>query len=444
MSINHQNRMFHSSEHRIMRLLDHGKLPFHELLKNTWGIYPGKLLKILEGLESDKIVKRVNDCWEIIQGQTVITKPENKKTKKLYLSEECFKVANKKMDEFRKEMPEPHPHNFDWRFSNQCLQSFAEYLLSYHDDDDNICIIAAPSLFVYLQSMDYFNEIILIERSKQMNEKIRHIFPGFFGIKTHDLQYPFKGDLSRLENYFSCIIADPPWYQDYYELFLSRAKDIVKPGGLIHLALFPPFSKKSALRERTAIFSFAQNNGIDLIELKSGLLKYETPLFERSALKSEEFQVQPEKWRRGDLATFYVTSKTGQNFMIQVEEGVWKEFIFDKKVIKLRHKDPVRNWELPEIINIIDGDGYYPSVSRKHPLRNKIDLWTSGNKAYEVKGSYVLEIILNGIINKESLEKIFIEISREFVIDLERFKKELEELYKRLIEIIEREFIENG
>lgn len=423
-----------------MRLLDHGKLPFHELLENTWGIYPGKLLKILEGLESDKLIKRVNDHWALVQEQQ---KSENKKDKKLYLSEKCFEAANKKMNEFREVMPEPHPHNFDWRFSNQGLQSFAEYLLSYHDDDDNVCIIAAPSLFVYLQSMEYFKEIILIERSKRMNEKIRNIFPGYLGIETHDLQYPFTGSLGRLEDYFSCIIADPPWYQDYYELFLARAKDIVKPGGLIHLALFPPFSKKSALRERTAIFSFAQNNGIDLIELKSGLLKYETPPFERSALKSEEFQVKPEKWRRGDLATFYVASKTGQNFMIQVEEGIWKEFIFDKKVIKLRHKDPVRNWEIPEIINIIDGNDYYPSVSRKHPLRERIDLWTSGNQAYEIKGSYVIEIILNGIINNKSLKKIFIEISSQFDIDLERFKKKLEESYKRLNEIIKREFIED-
>ena len=210
MQANQQNRMFHPSEHRIRRLLDHGSLSFRDLLKKTWGIYPVKLLAILRGLESDKQIKQVNDHWEIVPESRVYQTPEPKKNKKLYLNEECFKSANEKMDDFRKTMPEPHPHNYDWRFSNEGLQSFAEYLLSYHDDDDKVCVIAAPSLFVYLKSMEYFKDIILIERSERMTEKIRGIFPGFLGVRTHDLQYPFKDTMIDIqEDYFSCIIADP-------------------------------------------------------------------------------------------------------------------------------------------------------------------------------------------------------------------------------------------
>ncbi len=437
MSAEYHNRMFHSAEHRIMRLLDEGSKNFEKLLTNTWGIYPDRLLSIMEGLESDELVKKVNGCWELTQRNKPSPISKKIKDRSLYLSDECFLEANNKMDKFKKEMPEPHPHNFDWRFSNEGLQSIVRYILTYHSDNDNVCIIAAPSIFVYLNFIDYFNKIILIERSHKMIEKINDIFPGHWGIKQHDLQYPMDNTIPKP---FSCIIADPPWYQDYYELFLSRAKDLVKPGGLIHLALFPPFAKKSALRERTAIFSFAQNNGIDLIELKSGLLRYDTPQFEGKILKAGKSpSVKSEMWRRGDLATFYVSNQTGRDIIIQVEEGFWSEFISGKKTIKLRHKEKIMSYESPKIKNVIDGDPYFPSVSRKHPLRGKIDLWTSGNQAYKVEGSYVIQVMLKGIIDNKSMDKIFIDIKEEFDIDLERIKKECVHSYDKLNEILKRE-----
>ena len=270
-----------------------------------------------------------------------------------------------------------------------------------------------------------------------MIEKIENNFPGHWGIRQHDLQYPME-DPPEL---FSCIVADPPWYQDYYELFLSRAKDLVEQGGLIHLALFPPFSKKSALRERTAIFSFAQNNGIDLIELKSGLLKYDTPRFELKVLEAGESPpVKSEIWRRGDFATFYVSNKTGRDIIMQVEDGSWSEFIFGRKTIKLRHKEKnVNHYASPKIENVVAGDPYFPSVSRKHPLRNKIDLWTSGNQAYKVEGSYVILIMLKGIIDKKPMNQVFVDINDEFDIGIEKIKKECVQSYNMLEKIIERE-----
>lgn len=436
MSADYQKRMFHSSEHRIMRLLDEGSQSFENLLINTWGIYPRTLKSILGGLENVDLVKEVNGSWELTQKNRTYQKAKKIKNKSLYLSKKCFLFANKQMDKFRKKMPEPHPRNYDWRFSNEGLQSFVEYLLTYHSSNDNVCIIAAPSIFVYLNFIKYFDKIILIERSEIMIEKIKDIFPGQFGIITHDLQYPLTTPIET----FSCIIADPPWYQDYYELFLSRAKDLVKRGGLIHLALFPPFAKKSALRERTAIFSFAQNNGIDLIELKSGLLKYDTPYFEHKVLEAEGSPpVNSKIWRRGDLATFYVSYKTGRDNIIQVEKGDWSEFIYEQKVILLRHKEEVPGYESPKIKNVIKESPYFHSVNRKHPLRNKIDLWTSGMQAYEVEGSRVIQVILKGIIDNKSMTKIFVDIKNEFDIAIERIKKECVHSYDKLIEILKRE-----
>ena len=122
-----------------------------------------------------------------------------------------------------------------------------------------------------------------------------------------------------------------------------------------------------------------------------------------------------------------------------VEEGNWEEFILKKKVIKLRHRDKFENYEIPQIVNILDGIDYVPSVSRKYPLREKIDLWTSGNQAFQVEASYVIEVMLKGIIDKKTVDDIFIEISQIFDIDIKRIKKECATSYHKLIEIIERE-----
>ena len=56
-----RHRMLHAAEHRIMRLLDHRRLSFEELLQKTWGIYPVRLLALLNDLEKYGLIKKNND-----------------------------------------------------------------------------------------------------------------------------------------------------------------------------------------------------------------------------------------------------------------------------------------------------------------------------------------------------------------------------------------------
>jgi hypothetical protein len=439
----YQHRMTHAAGYRILRLLDVKNGSFEYLLENTWGIYPAQLNSILNDLEKAGLIKKNKDkTWGLVRKN----KSTRRKLKESYgfVSEKDWLNVDKGMEELRRELPEPHPHDFDWRFSSESLKSFSRYLIEHHSYKDRVCVMAAPLIYIYLHILDYFEHIVLIERNLHTIEKIKDHFPEITNVISHDLQYPIRPLFSGSpEGEYSCIIADPPWYQDYYELFLSRAKDIVKPGGLVHLALFPPFAKSSALRERTAIFSFAQNNGMDLIELKSGLLGYDTPPFEIKALQSEitEGEISTSLWRKGDVATFYVSNKTGQDIIIPVETGDWVEFIIGKSKFKLRHKESEDQdiYQTPNITYVIPGSPYLPSVSRNYLYREKIDLWTSHNQAYIVEGSHIVEIMLKGLEESQSIENTIDLISEKFNVPIQQITSECNKIHDILTDILKRE-----
>ena len=92
-----------------------------------------------------------------------------------------------------------------------------EHILSYHHTSHAICVIAAPTLYSYLRYLNHFPMLSLVERSEIMVESIRTEFGDASGVTSHDLQYPWP---PRIVNEFDCIVMDPPWYQNYYELFL--------------------------------------------------------------------------------------------------------------------------------------------------------------------------------------------------------------------------------
>ena len=441
--------VFQAVENRLIALLHNRPRTFAELLKETWGIYPERLADALRQLERKGLVEfHPNGTWKQIRnvGYHLAVQNSPTATTQPIDIDKSLSAAINDYKTLVDGMPEPHPHDFDWRFSPIGLRNIAEKVFAHHDPTDRVCVIAAPTVFVYLTLTGYFEHITLYERSHVTINWIRGAFPGIAGVYQHDLQHPWPLDLlPQREVLFDCVIADPPWYQDYYELFLSRAKEMVRNGAIIHLALFPLFAKRAALRERTAIFSYAQNNGIDLIELSQGILRYETPLFEKTALKQVNYEQESSLWRIGDLATFFVSNKTGKDVAVNIEEGSWIEFVFDKSKIKLRHREPIPPYyEQPSIIQLLPNSPFLPSVSRKYNDRDKIDLWTSRNQAFVVEGSHVVQImlellILNGLLVQIDENEIFRKISKHFSIDSTTVARDCAPVLETIREILDRE-----
>ncbi len=259
-------------------------------------------------------------------------------------------------------------------------------------------------------------------------------------VYDHDLQYPWK--ISMVED-FDCIIMDPPWYQDYYELFLLRATEILKHGGLLHTALFPAFAKTHGLQERAAIFNFIQNRGLHLISLLNGILEYEAPMFEKQTLSTTNFDNVPHSWRKGDLATLFQACKYGRDHTLQVETDEWKEFIVGSSKLKVRiPAGTISHYVAPSITPVEKDGPYFRSISRKDPKRAQIGLWTSKQQAFSIKGAYVIVILLDSLLNDETkndTSQAVKAVEQEFQIAHDLAMEDCEECCEILKLIITRE-----
>lgn len=415
---------------RIMSLITSKPRDFHELLALTWGISPADLKGALDALQSEGHVRYTGDLIEPKEysERGILSSDSNIPSKRSY------SIADREVSEFVSRLPLPHAHDFDWRFTGEGMRAFAEHVVQYQKREDPVCVIAAPTIYAYLRFLGFFERLELVERSEDTVDTIRSFFGDSAGICSHDLQYPWPAWFVRE---FKSIIMDPPWYQDYYELFISRATELLSVGGFIHTAIFPPFAKSNALLERTSIISFAQNRGLFLIELKNGLLRYESPPFERQSFAVDGYECS-EDWRKGDVASFFLGTKYGRENVYRVETGRWREFRIGKSKLKLR-MDESGAYEAPMIEPVESDQPFLGNVSRKYPLRENISLWTSCQQAFRLQGSNVVAMLLECIEEGKNEESAIPEVARHFGLSLEAVRRDCATCYKTLIEIIRRE-----
>lgn len=418
-----------SLNYRILSLINFGPRSFERILEETWGVSPADLNHALSGLKADgQIVLRGN--------QYEINGSRRKSLQNITIDHINKKLSqtDKKVTSFLASLPIPHPHDFDWRFSVPGIRAFVTHLLAYHNINHSICVISAPTVYAYLRLLNSFPLLTLVERSEDTVESIRDSFGDAAGVRSHDLQYPWPpGFIGE----FDCVIMDPPWYQDYYELFLLRATEILAPGGIIHTAIFPPFAKTHALAERSAIFSFAHNRGLHLIALKSGILEYDSPEFERKAFSVDGFEPKL-NWRRGDIATFFLGVKYGRERVYQVETGKWREFRIGRSKLKIRTEEVV-SYEPPLIESVEEGSPYLSSVSRKHIRRENIGLWTSCQQAFKIKGASVIIMMVECLLEGKSKEDTLTEVAYINKVDIKKVQNDCSQCIDILNEIINRE-----
>jgi hypothetical protein len=180
----------------------------------------------------------------------------------------------------------------------------------------------------------------------------------------------------------------------------------VRPGGLIAFSLYPSLLRPNADVERDEILK--QASCLGKVELKERLLLYETPRFEREAMKRSGL-ILSNNWRRGDLVLIRASNAApaSRPCPTQTDES-WESFVLGTQVVKLRLST---NGGEEKILAPLDEypDFIFPSVSRRHPDRRQIDLWTSRNRVAKVGQRGAVVAILRHLqkdLNLDNLTKL--------------------------------------
>ena len=293
-------------------------------------------------------------------------------------------------------LPVPHPLDYDWRFTNDScllvLRKVNETLLS----GGNVVFLAAPTLFRATQNTALSARSFLVDACR---ETVSALGAGNVGhIFVADL---LRDDIPLLRA--NVVVVDPPWYEEFSAAFLWASSRIVEPGGTVFLSTPPVGTRPGIEAEWSRTIDMASSFGLVLRSVEQ-CLRYDSPPFERNALKAAGHADVRSEWRCGTLARFeragiaYSARPKGVS-----ERPEWVEKSLRGVRFRMRRQvcPEIRN---PVLVPVLTGD-ILPTVSRRDLRRRQVDVWTSGNRVYACSDTEALAWIVDALETRQRVDR---------------------------------------
>jgi len=350
----------------VQKCLKTGPRSFQSLVPLAEGLYPSDLAALLQ----DEVL----NCGILLQdGEYSLPTAASPTT------------LGSGRDHF--ELPEPHPLDYDWRFTADTAGRMALRILSETPGSGHIALLGVPTLLNAIPWCRSDCRVTLFDASEELIRYLRRQ-PERRGLtcKCVDLTLEPEGAAGLAD----VVMCDPPWYLEYYAAFLAHASLIAKIGAPVFISFLPLCTRPECERDRQEILQIAGGLGLTPCALEPGVLAYDMPTFERESLAREGLCVT-EQWRRGDLLVLRkVTAAREEEIAralqrtepIREERRQWKEVLIGTRKIKLRSPADSSN-DRPELLRIEPGD-VLPTVSRRYPGRRNVDLWLWNNRVFKV------------------------------------------------------------
>jgi hypothetical protein len=267
------------------------------------------------------------------------------------------------------DIPEPHPLDYDWRFTNDTLKVLSQELADMKSE--RIAILGAPTLFLDLARANA--QVYLYDKNAHLIETLHSL--GLSSAIYCDL---FESHFKQPS--FDTVVADPPWYPEHYGCFIRNSAELLLPDGVLLLSVLPRLTRPSAVQDRMAILRDAQECGLEIVDIRPSRLAYDSPAFEQASLRAEDIPLRD--WRRGDLFIFRRNTLACQpkSDGFVEEDSQWASFSVGKTIVKVKCRDSTSASVEFRALSPT-GDVHLHSVSRRAPFRSQIDVWNSRNLA---------------------------------------------------------------
>ena len=294
---------------------------------------------------------------------------------------------------------DPHQADYDWRYTSEARDELTKRLSPFIECESEIALFGAPTLFLSLSRLGV--HVTLFDSSSSILADLKS--SGFAsGLFHHNLFDPLPDFGSKYE----VIVADPPWYTPFHTAFVLRSSELLKEQGLLMLSVPPWLTRPSAITDRADIVAFTTKAGFSLSEIVPGALSYECPKFEQIDLSMQGIRCV--SWRLGDLFIFRKVKEALSSLKVSYpkDEPKWDEYRFGLVKVKLRQRTSTTDSGELKIRPVSDEGPYLGTVSRRFPLRRRIDIWTSDNIAYSVNRIDVIKVALDRLQSGESPKTI--------------------------------------
>lgn len=252
-------------------------------------------------------------------------------------------------------LPQPHPLDFDWRYSDGTVRAIAAAIAT----SATVVAGGTPSIARYLDSTA--RDTILVDRQP------------FQDVKKHVVsevgQVPLKVR-------HAVAVLDPPWYPEEAMQWIAWAAGVVGIGGEILISLWPADTRPTGGSERAILAEWVGS----WAELSAtGIpIEYSAPSFEQAANAVSNEKGRLKKPRFGELLRI-VVGKQPTATMTSQKTTRWIRFNINDYQLAIRD-DPATSdscWIEP----VPGATGWiWPHVSRRASGREEITLWSSQNE----------------------------------------------------------------
>jgi hypothetical protein len=286
--------------------------------------------------------------------------------------------------------PAPHPLDYDWRFDDATSRLLADQagVLSR----SGLCaLLGVPSLVPHMPAE---TSVVFLDANPRLVEAVLRVRPSTRAIRA-DI------GVDALPNARAqVVVADPPWYPGHMRAFIWAASQLSGQDSVLLLGM-PPIGIRPGVRsERWRLISWSQRCGYELTSVEPGRLRYESPQFEVNALQAVGLPEVPADWRIGDLLTFRLTRSGLAPRPRRPERHTWIDVSLGSSSIRFRRLDGRPAQADPRLVGMIDGD-VLPSVSRRDTRRNRVMVWTAGNRVFECVDPELGSVITSALVANE-------------------------------------------
>lgn len=398
------------SKSLILRLCSQPRT-FEFISKNLSGLDPLEAFSLLEELKTSNQISEVDGLWVVSTVPVPETVPLFKNDSENYLE---------KYMGYYSFLKTPHPLDYEWRNSTLSLNKLIQRLLSYTFPSDNILFLGMPTLFATAIEKDIPNKITLIERNKPILNGLQSKItdPSRFKIVDADI---FKIEPTMINQHF-CVMMDPPWYTPHFFQFMWLAASCIPVGGIVAISLPPINTRPNIISERIEWFTFCKDLGLCIEVIDPHQLQYAMPFFEFNAFRAAGVSSILPFWRKGDFTVFRKTQEVSiPRPPLESNENVWVEKAYKSMRVRIKKGEKNCGTNIPlDVKSIVKGD-ILPSVSSRNKIRDLANVWTSGNRIFEVNNPDLLINVIDAILRDQIVSE-----DEKYVSNLLNMIEELE------------------
>lgn len=299
--------------------------------------------------------------------------------------------------------PVPHPLDSEWRFTPQTTTELLQRMSRLSTPSTMWVGLGTPSILRAKDNARLNNKMILLDANPALARLLpRHVKTGT-AIICDLIKDPIPAVAGEL------VVIDAPWYYEEMAAFLWASRQICPTGGRVLLTTPKVGTRPGIGLELRRLAEWINELGFVVERFEPDVINYESPFFEKNALRAEGIFGFPENWRRADLLTlrakvisFAARPRSRGN------RQCWQEIALGTMRLRILEGNS-RGFRDPTL-HALSVRNRPVNVSRRDARKKKANVWTSGNRIFNCLGSDLLlpiaQAVASGRSARETVEAV--------------------------------------